>query len=56
MIRKNDPELSFVDAALVLIEKEWTTHWLSKLLGLVDWKPFEKQFKKLYGQDTGRPA
>jgi hypothetical protein len=26
MIRKNDPELSFVDAALVLIEREWKSH------------------------------
>lgn len=56
MIRKNDPDLSFVDAALVMIEKEWKTHWLSKLLGLVDWGPFERQFKKLYAHDTGRPA
>ena len=29
MIRKNDPDLSFVDAALVLIENEWKTHWLA---------------------------
>jgi IS5 family transposase len=56
MIRKNDPELSFVDAALVLIEREWQSHWLRKLLDLVDWRPFDRQFKKLYSHDTGRPA
>jgi hypothetical protein len=56
MIRKNDSEFSFVDAALVLIEKEWKTHRLNKLLGLVDWRPFDRQFKKLYVHDTGRPA
>ena len=56
MIRKNDPDLSFVDAALVIIEKEWKTHWLSKLLGLVEWGPFERQFKKLYAHDIGRPG
>jgi len=56
MIRKNDPELSFVDASLALIENEWKSHWLNKLLGIVDWKPFERQFNTLYSKDTGRPA
>jgi IS5 family transposase len=56
MIRKNDPELSFVDAAPALIEKEWKSHWLNKLLRLVDWKPFERQFHILYAKETGRPA
>ena len=56
MIRKDDPELSFVDASLALIEKEWKSHWLNKLLRLVDLKPFERQFKKLYAQDTSRPT
>jgi len=41
MIRRKDPELSFVDAALVLIEKDWMTHWLNKLLGIVDCRSFD---------------
>jgi hypothetical protein len=56
MIRKNDPELSFLDAALVLLERKWKSHWLNKLLGLVDLKPFEKQFNKLYARDNGSAA
>jgi hypothetical protein len=56
MIRKNDPELSFVDAALMLIKREWKSHWLRKLLDLVDWRHFDLLFKKLYAHDAGRSA
>jgi hypothetical protein len=56
MIDKAEKSFSFADAAFAHAEKEWESHWLNKVLRIVDWKPFEKELGRLYSQDQGRPG
>jgi IS5 family transposase len=56
MLRKEEPDFTFVDAAFIHKAKKWKDHWLKKILDKVNWKPFEKIFRELYSCDEGRPA
>jgi IS5 family transposase len=56
MLRKEEPDFTFVDAAFLKKANRWEGHWLKKILDLVSWRPFEKIFRELYSRDEGRPA
>lgn len=56
MLRKEEADFTFVDAAFIHKAKKWKDHWLKKILDIVNWKPFEKIFRGLYSRDEGRPA
>jgi IS5 family transposase len=56
MLKKKEPDFTFVDAGLIHTAKKWDEHWLKKVLDTVNWKPFDKIFRELYSRDEGRPA
>jgi IS5 family transposase len=56
MINKSENTFSFADAAFIHAEKKWNSHWLKKVLEIVDWRPFERELNKLYSKKEGRPA
>jgi IS5 family transposase len=49
-------EISFADIAFSDAEERWSSHWMKMIGERVNWKPFEKRFRKLYSLDEGRPA
>lgn len=57
LIRKDySEEPSFSQLALSQKDMKWKSHWLKKVLDMVNWSEFESILNNQYSQKDGRPA
>lgn len=54
MLGKRKPQASFMDIDLANRRKACT--WLEQIDKMINWKPMERQLKKLYPSNLGRPS